>query len=145
MIKKSLAAVLCAAVCAAALACRKTEPAPAAPTSEPVASSSSEPASSQPSSPSDSSPAPGRQVTVSMTMYCLRGYTATGIPVGPGVVATDPSVIPLGTRMYIPGYGDGVAADTGGTVIGLTIDAWVVSCAQAGDWGRRTVTITIYD
>lgn len=93
----------------------------------------------------DASPAPGRQVTVSSTMYCLRGTTATGIPVAPGVVATDPSTIPLGTRMYIPGYGDGVAADTGGAVIGWTIDMWVASCARADAWGRRTITITLYD
>ena len=52
-------------------------------------------------------------MTVSATGYCLRGTTATGIPVGWGVVAVDPSVIPLGTRMTIPGYGEGVAADTG--------------------------------
>jgi 3D (Asp-Asp-Asp) domain-containing protein len=112
---------------------------------EPAVSTATELAPSLPESPSDSSSAPGRQVAVSMTMYCLRGYTATGIPVGPGVVATDPSVIPLGTRMYIPGYGEGVAADTGGAVIGLTIDAWVASCGRADEWGRRPVTITIYD
>ena len=53
-------------------------------------------------------------------------------------------IFPLGTRMTIPGYGEGVAADTGGAVIGLTIDAWVGSCRQADEWGRRTVTITIH-
>ena len=96
-------------------------------------------------SASDTSPLPGRQLAVSMTMYCLRGFTATGIPVAHGVVATDPTVIPLGTRMYVPGYGEGIAADTGSAVKGLTIDAWVASCDQADIWGRRPVTITIYD
>jgi 3D (Asp-Asp-Asp) domain-containing protein len=77
-------------------------------------------------------------------MYCLTGFTATGIPVGPGVVATDPAVIPLGTGMSIPGYGDGVAADTGSGVQGLAIDAWVESCEQAAAFGGQTVTITIH-
>ena len=85
-----------------------------------------------PSDGFDGSALSGGQVTVSMTMYCLTGFTATGIPVGPGVVATDPAVIPLGTRMSIPGYGDGVAADTGSGVQGLAIDAWVESCEPGG-------------
>jgi 3D (Asp-Asp-Asp) domain-containing protein len=105
--------------------------------------------SSTPSGPAptgtDSSPEPGRQVTVSATKYCLTGTTATGLPVQHGVIATDPSYIPLGTRLFVPGYGEGVAADTGGAVIGWTIDLWVSSCAEAGAYGRQTVTITIYD
>jgi 3D (Asp-Asp-Asp) domain-containing protein len=85
-----------------------------------------------------------RQMTVSATGYSLGGHTATGMPVGWGVVAVDPSVIPLGTRMSIPGYGQGVAADTGSAVIGATIDLWFPTTAQALAWGRRTVTITLY-
>jgi 3D (Asp-Asp-Asp) domain-containing protein/septal ring factor EnvC (AmiA/AmiB activator) len=97
-----------------------------------------------PSDGFDGSALSAGQVTVSMTMYCLTGFTATGIPVGPGVVATDPTVIPLGTGMSIPGYGDGVAADTGSGVQGLAIDAWVESCEQAAAFGGQTVTITIH-
>jgi 3D (Asp-Asp-Asp) domain-containing protein len=85
-----------------------------------------------------------RQLTVLATGYALDGTTATGMPVGWGVVAVDPSVIPLGTRMSIPGYGDGVAADTGGAVHGATIDLWFPTLAQALGWGRRTVTITLH-
>ena len=85
----------------------------------------------------------GRTITVSATGYALRGRTATGIPTAPGVVAVDPSVIPLGTRMTIPGYGEGVAADTGGAVHGNVIDLWFPSTAAALQWGRRTVTITL--
>jgi 3D (Asp-Asp-Asp) domain-containing protein len=85
----------------------------------------------------------GRSITVSATGYSLPGRTATGLPVGWGVVAVDPSVIPLGTHMTIPGYGDAVAADTGGAIIGSTIDLWFPSVAQANAWGRRTVTITL--
>lgn len=86
----------------------------------------------------------GRTITVSSTGYALGGRTATGIPVGWGVVAVDPAVIPLGTRMTIPGYGAGVAADTGGAVRGATIDLWFPTLAQARAWGRRTVTITLH-
>jgi 3D (Asp-Asp-Asp) domain-containing protein len=83
-------------------------------------------------------------LTVIATGYSLPGQTATGLPVGPGVVAVDPSVIPLGTRMTIPGYGEGVAADTGGAVQGYTIDLWFPTLADALAWGRRTVTITLH-
>jgi len=88
-------------------------------------------------------PTSGRTITVSSTGYTLRGRTATGVPTAPGVVAVDPSVIPLGTRMTIPGYGEGIAADTGGAVHGATIDLWFPTAAQALEWGRRTVTITL--
>ena len=83
-------------------------------------------------------------MTVSSTGYCLRGRTSTGIPTGWGVVAVDPSVIPLGTRMTIPGYGEGVAADTGSAVRGAMIDVWFPTCSQALEWGRKTITMTIH-
>jgi cystine transport system substrate-binding protein len=90
-------------------------------------------------------PRPGAQeLTVNSTGYALSGTTATGLPVGWGVVAVDPSVIPLGTHMTIPGYGEAVAADTGGSVVGATIDLWFPSTAQANAWGRRTVTIILH-
>lgn len=86
----------------------------------------------------------GRTITVSSTGYSLPGHTATGLPVGWGIVAVDPSVIPLGTRMTIPGYGEGVAADTGSAVRGYDIDLWFPTLAQARAWGRRSVTITLH-
>ncbi|MDX6399430.1 MAG: hypothetical protein QOF27_36, partial [Gaiellaceae bacterium] len=86
----------------------------------------------------------GRTFTVSSTGYSLPGRTATGIPVGWGVIAVDPAVIPLGTRLTIPGYGEGVAADTGSAVRGATIDLWFPSLGQARAWGRRTVSITLH-
>jgi 3D (Asp-Asp-Asp) domain-containing protein len=97
--------------------------------------------SSQPPPPP---PVSGSKVTVSSTGYCLKGTTATGIPVGWGVVAVDPSFIPLGTRMFVPGYGEGVAADTGSAVRGAMIDLWFPTCTQAMAWGRRTITITLH-
>jgi 3D (Asp-Asp-Asp) domain-containing protein len=100
---------------------------------------------SQKLAPPTSTPPPSgkRQLTVSATCYDLPGRTATGMPVGQGVVAVDPSVIPLGTRMYVPGYGHGVAADVGGGIKGDIIDLWMTP-SQCAAWGRRTVTITIY-
>ena len=101
---------------------------------------------SQQIQPTTSTPAPPtgkHQLTVSATCYDLSGRTATGMPVGQGVVAVDPSVIPLGTRMYVPGYGNGVAADVGGGIKGDTIDLWMTP-SQCAAWGRRTVTITLY-
>jgi 3D (Asp-Asp-Asp) domain-containing protein len=88
--------------------------------------------------------APPGVLTVTATGYSLSGRTSTGLPVGPGVVAVDPAVIPLGTRITIPGYGEGVAADTGSAVRGSTIDLWFPSTADALAWGKRTVTITLH-
>jgi len=89
-------------------------------------------------------PKGGRKMVVSATCYILKGTTASGLPVGPGIVAVDPTVIPLGTRMYIPGYGKGLAADIGGGIKGKIIDLWYSTYAQCAKWGRRTVTITLY-
>lgn len=86
----------------------------------------------------------GGTMTVVATGYSIHGRTATGVPTGWGVIAVDPSVIPLGTRMTIPGYGSGVAADTGSAIQGSTIDLWFPTVAQARAWGRRTVTITLH-
>ena len=68
----------------------------------------------------------------------------TSIPVvGPGAAALHLAA-QLGTRMTIPGYGEGVAADVGSSVRGDTIDLWFPTIAQAFAWGRRTVTITLH-
>jgi len=86
----------------------------------------------------------GRIMTVTATGYSLSGHTATGVSVAYGIVAVDPAVIPLGTRMSIPGYGEGVAADTGGALVGSRIDLWFPTRAEALAWGTRTVTITLH-
>jgi len=86
----------------------------------------------------------GRTVTVMATGYSMPGTTSTGLRVGWGVAAVDPSVIPLGTHMTIPGYGEAVAADTGGAVVGSLVDLWFPTIAQANAWGRRTVTIVLH-
>lgn len=99
-----------------------------------------------PAAPAPTAPPPpvtdhGRALTVVATAYALPGTTATGLPVGPGIVAVDPTVIPFGTHMMIPGYGEGVAADTGSAIVGARIDVWVPTESQANQWGVKTITI----
>jgi 3D (Asp-Asp-Asp) domain-containing protein/peptidoglycan hydrolase CwlO-like protein len=129
-----------------------TSAAPSTGTAGDTTTSPSEPPPAPAESVSEGTPSPapvtapvraGGTMSVYATGYCLTGTTATGLPVGPGVVAVDPSVIPLGTRMTIPGYGEGVAADTGGAIKGARIDVWIASCAEARAF-TRTVTITFH-
>ncbi len=82
-------------------------------------------------------------VATAYTASCsgCSGMTASGRPAGHGVVAVDPRVIPLGTRMYIPGYGHAVAGDTGGSIRGRRIDLGFNSNASALRFGRRPVTV----
>jgi 3D (Asp-Asp-Asp) domain-containing protein len=94
-----------------------------------------------PPAPAKPSLAAGTTLSVSATAYSLPGHTASGLPVGPGICATDPRVIPLGTRFEVPGYGPCVAADTGSSVIGATIDLWMPS-ERAAVYGTQTTTIT---
>lgn len=70
-----------------------------------------------------------------------NGMTATGRHAGYGIVAVDPRVIPLGTRLYIPGYGMAIAGDTGGDIVGNRIDLGFDSLRGAMLFGRRDVTV----
>lgn len=88
-------------------------------------------------------PAGGTTFSVTATAYCLTGRTATGMYAGPGIIAVDPGVIPLGSQVYVSGYGNAIAADTGGAIRGNKIDVWL-PCSDAYIWGVRTVNITIY-
>ena len=72
-----------------------------------------------------------------------EGLTAMGIPATYGIVAVDPDVIPLGSRVYIPGYGEALAADTGGAIYGYRIDLCMESYDEAMDFGRRNVTVFV--
>jgi 3D (Asp-Asp-Asp) domain-containing protein len=85
-----------------------------------------------------------RTLVVVTTGYALPGTTATGLPVGHGIVAVDPTVIPLGTRMTIPGYGEAVAADTGGAIKGVRVDIWFPTRKKALAWGWQTLTVTLH-
>ena len=88
-------------------------------------------------------PGVGRKITVHAMAYCLRGYTARGTYVQHGTIAVDPRVIPLGSQVYVPGYGWARALDTGGAIQGNTIDLWFPSASQCYQWGCRTVTVTV--
>ncbi|SDC55895.1 Uncharacterized conserved protein YabE, contains G5 and tandem DUF348 domains [Pelagirhabdus alkalitolerans] len=107
------------------------------------------------SSSNDEAPSSGNTMTMEATAYnwnCAtcdgRGRTATGynLKENPdGVVAVDPSVIPLGTRVYVEGYGYAVARDTGGAIQGNKIDLHMRSNAEANRFGRQTVEVQIVD
>lgn len=71
------------------------------------------------------------------------GKTASGIRLRPGVVAVDPRVIPLGTPLYIEGYGMAIAGDTGGSIKGNRIDLCMGSRGEVNRFGRRTVTVHV--
>ena len=73
--------------------------------------------------------------------YGCSGVTATGRPAGHGIVAVDPRVIPLGTHVYIPGYGHAIAGDTGGAIVGNRIDLGFNSHSDAMSFGRRSIVV----
>ena len=92
-------------------------------------------------------PGCARTINVYATWYTAAtaggsGVTKTGTGVYRGIVAVDPRVIPLGTRMYIPGYGYGIAADTGGDIVGNHIDLGFAA-DDLKDWRTRWVDICI--
>ncbi|HMM20779.1 MAG TPA: G5 domain-containing protein [Selenomonadales bacterium] len=74
-----------------------------------------------------------------------HGITASGIPARRGIVAVDPEVIPLGSRVYVPGYGLALAADTGGAIIGNRIDLCMENSNEAWGFGRRGVKVYLID
>jgi 3D (Asp-Asp-Asp) domain-containing protein len=73
----------------------------------------------------------------------VTGITSTGRVMRRGIVAVDPYIIPLGTRLYIMGYGEGVAADVGSAIKGNHIDLAFMSRREALQWGRRRVRVYI--
>ncbi|TFE01947.1 DUF348 domain-containing protein [Jeotgalibacillus sp. R-1-5s-1] len=94
----------------------------------------------------------GREIMMSSTAYTAScagcsGITATGINLkaNPGmkVIAVDPSVIPLGSKVYVEGYGYAVAGDTGGAIHGNKIDVFIPTKSAAYAWGNRTVKVTV--
>lgn len=66
-----------------------------------------------------------------------------GLPLARGIVAVDPNVIPMGTRLYVEGYGEAIAADQGGAIKGNRIDLFFESHQDALDYGIKTVKVTI--
>ena len=84
---------------------------------------------------------PGEEIPISITQYCLKGTTRRGRFVRPGIVAADPRIFPLARyvevfmgKKYLGRY---LVDDTGGNVIGATLDIWTPSCRQASRFGRQ--------
>jgi 3D (Asp-Asp-Asp) domain-containing protein len=80
----------------------------------------------------------------SATAYCFTGRTATGQGVRRGLIAADPRVLKLGSKVYISAgawSGNYTVSDTGGAIKGKRIDIWVPGCSEARRFGRRTVQI----
>jgi len=106
------------------------------------------------SSKSNGSNADGKTLTMSASAYTANcngcsGYTSTGINLNANpnkkVVAVDPNVIPLGTKVWVEGYGEAVAADTGGNIQGKRIDLHFPTQDAAYGFGQRSVTVKILD
>lgn len=80
------------------------------------------------------------------TAYSLRGRTASGLPVSKGVIAADPRVLPLGSRVRLEAgaySGEYLVADTGGAVRGRRIDIWTPTSREAMRFGRRLIKLTV--
>jgi len=98
--------------------------------------------------------AEGKTISVTATAYTANcggcsGVTATGVDLNSNpnakVIAVDPNVIPLGSKVYVEGYGYATAADTGGAIKGNKIDVHMATNQEALNWGNRTVNVTIVD
>ncbi|WHY84240.1 LysM peptidoglycan-binding domain-containing protein [Neobacillus novalis] len=93
-----------------------------------------------------------KEITVKATAYTAScegcsGTTATGVDLNANpdakVIAVDPSVIPLGSKVYVEGYGTAIAADTGGAIKGNRIDVFLPEKQDALNWGNKHVTVKI--
>ncbi len=87
-----------------------------------------------------------RIMTMEATAYTWTGNrTASGTWPAVGTVATDPEVIPMGTRLWIEGYGEAVAEDTGGLVKGNIIDLYFPTESECWEFGRRQVEVRVLE
>lgn len=85
-----------------------------------------------------------RAMVVTATAYAPTGaLTATGTVPQLGTIAVDPRIIPLGSRLYVQGYGYGTALDTGGAIKGARVDLFFNTTREADDWGVRRVQVYI--
>ncbi|MBN8209408.1 peptidoglycan-binding protein [Bacillus sp. NTK071] len=106
----------------------------------------------QSNSESKSSEQSGKEISVEATAYTAfctgcSGVTATGIDLRANpdqkVIAVDPDVIPLGSKVHVEGYGTAIAGDTGGAIQGNRIDLFMADRQDALDFGRKTLTVTV--
>jgi 3D (Asp-Asp-Asp) domain-containing protein len=116
------------AICVVAVGCARPAPPPSAP-SPPVAKPTA------------------RVETFSATAYAIDGRTASGVRTRKGIVAADPRILPLGSRIRVHDAGayDGVYVvhDTGPAIRGREIDIYVPSAAEARRFGRRAVKVEV--
>lgn len=133
------------------------EKAPAKTAAAPAKEKAPAPAPKTASAPAQKAPAAasaqsGKTMTVSATAYTAycagcSGTTATGIDLRSNpnqkVIAVDPSVIPLGSKVWVEGYGEAIAGDTGGAIKGNKIDVFIPSQGAALEFGRKNVTIKV--
>ncbi|CAH0347157.1 3D domain-containing protein [Bacillus sp. CECT 9360] len=103
-------------------------------------------------SSNESAPEGAREISVRATAYTAScegcsGVTATGVDLKANpnakVISVDPNVIPLGSKVYVEGYGYATAADTGGAIKGNKIDVFVPNQSDAINWGVKQVTVKI--
>lgn len=94
-----------------------------------------------------------KEITVQATAYTASckncsGITYTGINLKKNpnvkVISVDPKVIPLGSKVYVPGYGEAIAGDKGSAVKGNKIDVFISNKQQALQWGKKTIKIKVY-
>lgn len=113
-------------------------------------------AAAAPSNPPTSTvkPATKKEFIMQSTAYTASckgcsGITKTGINLKKNpnvkVIAVDPKVIPLGTKVFVEGYGEAIAGDIGGAIKGNKIDVFISNYGQALQWGRKTVKVQILD
>ncbi|WP_286887064.1 3D domain-containing protein [Aneurinibacillus sp. UBA3580] len=97
---------------------------------------------------------PGKVLTMESTAYTANcagcsGVTSQGINLKENpdakVISVDPSVIPLGSKVYVEGYGMAIAGDTGGAIKGNKIDVFFSDRNQALQWGRKDVTVKVFE
>lgn len=98
-------------------------------------------------SSSSSTPSGGKTYRMESTAYSGGGTTAYGINLSanPGlkVIAVDPRIIPLGSKVWVEGYGEAIAGDTGGAIKGNIVDVYFPNESQCYSWGRRMVTVKV--
>ena len=129
---------------------KETPKAATAPAAAPKAAAKETPKVTQETPSNDAK----KEFTVSATAYTANcdgcsGVTKTGINLKQNpdmkVIAVDPSVIKLGTKVHVEGYGDAIAGDIGGAIKGNKIDVFISSKDAATNWGRKDVKVTILD
>ncbi|EAC6948328.1 DUF348 domain-containing protein [Listeria monocytogenes] len=113
----------------------------------PVSNVSTSSATSSSSSSASSTPSGGKTYKMESTAYSGGGTTAYGIilSANPGlkVIAVDPRIIPLGSKVWVEGYGEAIAGDTGGAIKGNIVDVYFPNESQCYSWGRRMVTVKV--